>query len=239
MVFASELRGSGMSDQDLIFRGYTISIRLPADAADGYHVTYTPRGLQRAGDPGLVPSIGNGGPCPVVGPIEVVVQIQGEDIVVRWATPPGELAPEQVIQDATKRVRLLSAWLDRLWALVNEVEAWVRALGWSTRKIEKPMEDSEIGKYKAPSLLMQEGTDRVLLEPIARSAPGTEGVVDLYLMPAYDDIATLYYEDGRWNLHYLFGGTVGANTREAPAKRLSQETLQEVLAEMRQHAASG
>jgi len=228
-----------MTDQDLIFRGYTISIRPPANPADGYHVTYTPRGLPKAGDPGLLHAIGNGGPRPLVGPFEAVVQMQGEEGAVHWATPPGELgsAKEKFEQDAKNRVRLLSGWLDRLSALVNEVEAWVRALGWSTRRIEKPMEDSQIGKYKAPSLLMQEGTDRVLLEPITRSAPGTEGVVDLYLMPAYDDIASLYCEDGHWNLHYVFGGTVAANPREASAKPLSQETLQEVLAEMRQHAA--
>jgi hypothetical protein len=30
--------------------------------------------------------------------------------------------------------------------------------------------------------------DRELLEPIGRPAPGIEGIVDLYLMPAYDDI---------------------------------------------------
>jgi hypothetical protein len=53
------------------------------------------------------------------------------------------------------------------------------------------MEDSQIGKYKAPGLLMQEGTDRILRDPIGRNAPGAEAVVDLYLMPAYDDIATL------------------------------------------------
>jgi hypothetical protein len=230
-----------MTEKELNFRGYTISIRSPAEATDGYHVTYTPRGGQRAGDAGLLHAIGNGGPSRDAGPFEMVVQIQGEGVAVRWATPPGELgsAQEEFEQDAKKRVRLLSGWLDRLSALVNDVETWVKALGWSTRRIEKPMEDSQIGKYMAPSLLMQEGTDRLLLEPIARCAPGTEGVVDLYLMPAYDDIASLYYEDGRWNLHYMFGGTVAANSREAPAKPLSQETLEEVLAQMKQHATQG
>ena len=38
-------------------------------------------------------------------------------------------------------------------------------------------------------------------------APGTEGVIDLYLMPAYDDIASIYYSGDRWNLHYLFPDT--------------------------------
>ena len=35
----------------------------------------------------------------------------------------------------------------------------------------------------------------ILLEPVA---PGTEGVVDLYLMPGYDDIASLYHYSNRW-----------------------------------------
>jgi hypothetical protein len=229
-----------MTDQEFISRVYSINIRPPADAADGYHVTYTPRGPKRGGDADLLHAIENGaGARRSVGPFEVVVQRQGVDAVVRWSSLPEELASAQgqFEQDAKERVRLLSEWLARLSALVNEVEAWGRALGWATRRIEKPMEDSRIGKYRAPSLLMQEGTDRVLLEPIARSAPGTEGVVDLYLMPAYDDIASIYFEEGGWQLHYMLPGTGAANTRETKALPLSQETLREVLAEMRQPAA--
>jgi hypothetical protein len=231
-------KGSGMTEQNLISRGYTIVVRPPANTTDGYHVIYTPRALSREADAGLLHAIGNGGARLAVGPFEVVVPTPGEDVPVRWASPAPDLASAlgQFEQDAKERVRILSQWLDRLWALVNDVESWAKNLSWSTRRIEKPMEDSQIGKYKAPSLLIQEGTDRILLEPIARSAPGTEGVVDLYLMPAYDDIASLYYEDGRWSLHYMFGGNVAANPREAPAKPLSQETFQEAIAQMRQHA---
>jgi hypothetical protein len=228
-----------MTDQNLISRAFTIVVRPPTDATDGYHVVYTPRSPSRASDPGLLHAIGNGEPRPPLGPFEAVVPAQGEDVPVRWVSPPPDLASaqEQFEQDAKERVRILSEWLDRLSALVKDVESWAKALGWATRRIEKSMEDSQIGKYKAPSLHMQEGTDRILLDPIARSAPGTEGVVDLYLMPAYDDIASLYYEDGRWSLHYLFGGTVAANPREAPALPLSQDILQKVLVEMRQPAA--
>jgi len=113
----------------------------------------------------------------------------------------------------------------------------VRDLGWATRSMRKPMEDSQIGKYKAPSLLMQEGTDRVLLEPIARLAPRTEGVVD----PLPDARLRRHREPllrGRPLEPALpVSGTAAANTRAAPAKPLSQGNLQEVLAEMKQHAA--
>jgi hypothetical protein len=236
----TQQRGSDMAVQERISRGFTVSVRQPADPADGYHVTYTPRGPQRVVDPNLFPAIGSGGPRPVAAPFEAVVQTQGEDILVRWLSSPGDLAAlrEKFEQDAKERVRLLRDWLDRLSALVNDVEGWVKDLGWAVRRVEKPMEDATIGKYKAPALLMQEGVSRVLLEPIGRSAPGTEGVVDLYLMPAYDDIATLYYYDGRWNLHSASPGSAPAATvPEAASKSLSKETLQEVLEEMKQHAA--
>jgi hypothetical protein len=225
-----------MTEQNLTSRTYTIIICPPAHANDGYHITYTPRAFSKGA---ALSFNGIEQPRQVIGPFEVVVLKLGEDVSIRWASSPPDLASAQgqLEQDAKERVRILSEWLERLSALVSEVESWARDLGWSTRRIEKPMEDSRIGKYKAPSLLMQEGTDRILLEPIARSAPGTEGVVDLYLMPAYDDIASLYYADGRWNMHYLFGGAAAATMREAPAQPLSRDTFQTVITEMRQHAA--
>ena len=107
-----------------------------------------------------------------------------------------------------------------------------------TRKGKKNLEDSQIGRYKAPALLMQEGVDRILLEPVGRTAPGTEGVVDLYRLPGYDDIAGFYFYEGSWKLHYLFpGDALVPELRETPAKTLSRESLEAVLAVMREHAA--
>jgi hypothetical protein len=80
--------------------------------------------------------------------------------------------------------KLRAEWLERLTGLVEAVRGWAQDLDWSTRQIEKKMEDSQLGNDKAPALLLQKETVRVLLEPIARFAPGVEGVVDLYLMPA-------------------------------------------------------
>jgi hypothetical protein len=104
--------------------------------------------------------------------------------------------------------------------------------------VEKKLEDTWIGEHRVPALLMQEETCRVILEPVGRSTPGAEGVVDLYLMPAYDDIATLYYYGNQWNLHYAFPGTrTVATVREADATPLSKQALEKVLAELRKHAA--
>lgn len=99
------------------------------------------------------------------------------------------------------------------------------------------LNDSRLGKYKAPALLLQEDAIRVLLEPIARFAPGANGVVDLYLMPAYDDIASLYLSDSGWKLHYMFPETpTVATIRDTASKTLTKDSLREVLEEMKRNA---
>jgi hypothetical protein len=133
---------------------------------------------------------------------------------------------------------LRTEWLDRLLRLTKLVRGWAEELGWSTRQIEKKLKDSRLGIYEAPALIMQKGTTRVLLDPIARFAPGADGVVDLYLMPAYDDIASLYFADGEWRLHYIFPPTPPVATiRDADSRPLSKEALTQVLDEMSGHAA--
>jgi hypothetical protein len=62
---------------------------------------------------------------------------------------------------------------------VNEIRQWAVEMEWSAKEVSKAMEDSAIGNYTAPGLLLQKEFTKVLLEPIARSAPGAEGVVDL------------------------------------------------------------
>jgi len=217
-----------MSGLEKIQRAYAVSVRQPGKGEDVYHVSYVPRGWRYAEGTGGKPAQ----------PPEFIASIrfQGDDGTVSWNKSPSDLeaTPEDFTQDARGRVRTLRAWIGRLADLVSAVEGYAKDLGWVTCRIDKKMEDSQIGRYEAPGLLMQERAYRVLLEPVGRSAPGVEGIVDLYLMPAYDDIASLYYYDGRWNLHYIFPGMTGvANTREAPAKPLAKESLQEVLEQMK------
>ena len=126
----------------------------------------------------------------------------------------------------------------RSCCLVDDVDRWSSELGWSTRRIETQRHESQIGDYNAPALLMQEGTTKILLEPVARFATGADGVVDLYLVPAYDDIASLYHYDGQWHLHYMFpGAPTVANPRQAKAQPLNKESLKAVMEEMTRNAA--
>jgi hypothetical protein len=133
---------------------------------------------------------------------------------------------------------LLKGWLERLEELVRQVETWAKELDWSTRRIEKKMEDSKVGPYKAPALMFQRDTVRILLEPIARAAPGADGVVDLYLMPAYDDIASLYFYDNGWQLHYPFcSSPSSATSPESDHKPFSLDSFKDVLDEMIKNAS--
>lgn len=131
---------------------------------------------------------------------------------------------------------LRDEWLARLSELVETIRGWAEDLDWSTRRIEKTMEDTEIGSYKAPALIIQRETVRAILEPIGRSAPGAEGIVDFYIMPAYDDIARLFFYDDEWHLHRTNPDRpdVGADRQDQP---LSEETFREVLEAMIQYAA--
>lgn len=134
---------------------------------------------------------------------------------------------------------LKNEWLQRLRSLVDTVAAWARELDWSTRTVEKKMKDAEIGAYLAPALLLQSESARIYLEPISRVTLNSQGVVDLYLMPEYDDIASLYFKNGQWNLHYMFNGepTVGS-LHETAGRPLDKEVLEIVLSEMKQNVHS-
>jgi hypothetical protein len=132
--------------------------------------------------------------------------------------------------------KLRDEWLARLSDLVETVRGWAQELDWSTRRIETKMEDLEIGDYKAPALIIQKETVRAILEPIGRSAPDVAGVVDFYLMPAYDDIARLTFYDDAWHVRHMFPGSpdVGPRRRDKP---LSRETFQAILEAMIRNAA--
>jgi hypothetical protein len=126
---------------------------------------------------------------------------------------------------------VLAHWQDRLKILVREVKEWVEKAGWRTRTIEKPLQDRTLGRHTVPVLLMERDTVEVALNPVSPLVPGAEGAVDLYLVPAYDDIASLYFEGGRWVIHYPFPATPGETDSriETEALPLSEEAINRVL----------
>lgn len=216
-----------MIAEEKIRRGYMVSTRSAGDTGL-YRVSYVPRGLQQVRTSGRAKKVP-----------EYAAAVNVPDESVAWESQPAdpEASVEDFSADALRRAKAVHGWLTMLAGLIGSVEGWAKELGWSPKRIEKPMEDSEVGRYAAPALLLQEETTKVLLEPITRSAPGAEGVVDLYLMPGYDDIASLYYYKNRWNLHYMSAEQKAvASIREAESKPLTKASLKKVLEEMKANA---
>ncbi len=66
-----------------------------------------------------------------------------------------------------------------------------------------------------------------------------DGVVDIYLMPAYEDIASLYLVNGKWQLHYVLPDTTAdATIRQAKPLPVSKDALGRILNEMSINASS-
>ena len=127
-------------------------------------------------------------------------------------------------------------WIERLSRLVTDVERWAGSIGWASRRIDKSMKDSVIGPYKAPGLLLQKEFSRLILDPISRESPGSEGLVDLYVMPAFDDIASFSFDQGQWNVHHRLADVEAvATSGDAEARPLTRGTLAEVLDELVRH----
>ncbi len=144
----------------------------------------------------------------------------------------GESRPQSIDSEAVK-----AQWLDRLNALVNDVGGWARANGWQTRKIEKTVNERRLGTYKVPVLFMEKNTVEAVLNPVARFVPDSEGAVDLYEAPAYDDIASLYFEGNSWVVHY--GERPDAvetkSVIEITPRPLSEEMIRSILDGMAAH----
>jgi hypothetical protein len=58
--------------------------------------------------------------------------------------------------------------------------------------------------YEVPVLVLDRGEAEVSLVPVARKVPGADGLVDFYVMPDFDDVASLYRENGQWFFRYAF-----------------------------------
>jgi len=139
----------------------------------------------------------------------------------------GEVVPEVDDPEVVK-----SEWLGRLDALVGDVKTWAEASGWKTRRISKTITERRLGTYKAPVLLLEKNAVEVVLNPVARHMPGAAGAIDLYLAPAYDDIASLYFEDDHWVIHYASP----TNPIETEPLAYSEQTIRMILDGMATHA---
>jgi hypothetical protein len=209
---------------------YAVSVYDDPHVPGGLRFTFVPKGFQQARTAGELPK-----PVP-----EYIVSVRnrGEPLAFSWLNPPDKETIKARLEEIVReRVEARTNWILRVANLVQSVETWAKDLGWSTKRIEKRIEDPGLDNHKAPGLVMQEDTVRILLEPISASAPGSDGLVDLYLMPGYDDIANLFHREGGWHIHYVFPTqkTV-SGIKEGETRPLTKKNLALVLEAMKKHA---
>jgi hypothetical protein len=126
----------------------------------------------------------------------------------------------------------------RVEQLVGQVSGWIEPHEWVTKPYPKKMRDVDDQVFEVPALFLQKGPIRVLLDPVAFDVPGAEGVVDLYLMPTYDDMASVYFENGNWVIRYAFPADPMEthSVVETRALNLSEVTINQVLDSIAAHA---
>ena len=154
-----------MSDGGPGKQQYMVNIYESKDTPEALVFTFVPKGL-----PGTHGTDERPQRVP-----QYIVLVQGNDgtMAFDWSRTPDDpgTARAELEHEARQRVKSRTRWIGMVTDLVVVVEQWGQELGWATRRIEKRLDDSQIGKHQVPALLMQEGTCRVMLEPVGRSAP--------------------------------------------------------------------
>ena len=129
-------------------------------------------------------------------------------------------------------------WLELLNGLIDNVKAWAEAAGWETRLTGRDVKGKGVVHYEVPVLVLDRDEAEVSLVPVARKVPGADGLVDFYLMPDFDDVASLYQEKGQWFFHYAFQPDPRATHSVIETERflLDEASLNRVLNDIVSHA---
>ncbi len=76
-------------------------------------------------------------------------------------------------------------WLGDIQNLMTEIRGWCDAHGWAVNLTEKPISESKLGEYSAPTLQLRASNGGVVyVEPVARYVAGANGLVDIYAWPS-------------------------------------------------------
>jgi hypothetical protein len=109
---------------------------------------------------------------------------------------------QQIVQVAQALLR--DEWKQASKALLAEAESWAKEAGWPIKRYSKAMTEDFIGSYELDRLVFSAEGAQLALVPVGRFAPGTDGMFDLAVMPAYDSVAVVRHGD-RWFIHPLPG----------------------------------
>ncbi len=102
----------------------------------------------------------------------------------------------------TVQAMVLDDWVSASTTLLAEAEGWAKQQDWPTRRFSKDITEDFIGNYRLDKLIYSVEGAQLALIPLGRFAPGTDGMFDLAVMPAYDSVMVVRKKD-RWFIHPL------------------------------------
>ncbi len=135
-------------------------------------------------------------------------------LAIASKVPPNEPASAAQKKQARKhlegaikvvRDRLLPEWLAAQEKMLQEAMAAALAKGWYVEKDEKQIEESLLGTYKAPRLLIRTWEKEMMLTPVARFCAGRQGVVNLKVSPTFERMYMVTFKDDCWQIVSLQG----------------------------------
>jgi hypothetical protein len=91
------------------------------------------------------------------------------------------------------------AWLTAVHQLIDQVAAWAKDRKWAVDRQEKQVNESRLGSYSVPVLVVRAPAGLVYVEPVARYVAKADGRVDLYSFPSMNRMMLLRVGD-EWSL---------------------------------------
>jgi hypothetical protein len=98
---------------------------------------------------------------------------------------------------AIVRLLVLDEWKAAVDERMTEAVAWCHHHEWLAKRKEKKLKDRFLGEYSVPQLQIFALDNRLLLDPVARYAPGASGLLDLAVLPSYESVIVTRAQ-GRW-----------------------------------------
>lgn len=90
-------------------------------------------------------------------------------------------------------------WLSALRDLFDTIRAWSENQGWSVHETEKTISEEHIGRYKAPSLVIQCPSGRIHIDPIGCNIIGADGRIDILSFPSLNRLLLIRI-NGDWKI---------------------------------------
>ena len=105
----------------------------------------------------------------------------------------------QAINDSTQWEARRQKWIDRVEALVNQVDEWAKGQGWTVVRGRKHIQESAIGLYDVPILEARLSDGQIWIKPIGLNVIGADGRVDIEALPTLNRVR-LIVRDNQWQI---------------------------------------